>query len=58
MSIPASISISKLRCPETEEPITRGNVVIVREEKNQPVNALQAFSQGALFGLVVAGQIL
>lgn len=58
MSIPASISISKLRIPETEEPVTRGNVVIAREETNQPVNALQAFGQGALFGLVVAGQIL
>ncbi|KAG8896447.1 hypothetical protein FRB99_008887, partial [Tulasnella sp. 403] len=60
MSIPASISISKLRCPETDEPVTRGNVVVHRgtEEKNAPVNALQAFGQGALFGLVVAGQIL
>ncbi|KAG8862462.1 hypothetical protein FRB96_001533 [Tulasnella sp. 330] len=58
MSIPASISISKLRMPEREEPVTRGNVVLVREEENPPVNALQAFSQGALFGLVVAGQIL
>ncbi|KAG9037182.1 hypothetical protein FRB95_006435 [Tulasnella sp. JGI-2019a] len=58
MSIPASISISKLRMPEMEEPVTRGNVVLVREEENPPVNALQAFSQGALFGLIVAGQIL
>ncbi|KAH8107842.1 Na+ dependent nucleoside transporter C-terminus-domain-containing protein [Cristinia sonorae] len=59
MSIPASIAISKLRCPETEEPVTRGHVTIDRGlEKNKPANALHAFSQGAVFGLVVAGQIL
>ncbi|TFL04861.1 Na+ dependent nucleoside transporter C-terminus-domain-containing protein [Pterulicium gracile] len=59
MSIPASISISKLRYPETEEPVTRGQVVVARgEEKNAPGNAFQAFSQGATFGLIIAGQIL
>jgi len=62
MSIPASIAISKVRVPELEEPVTRGRVVIDRGEdenaKNAPVNALHAFAKGALFGLVVAGQIL
>jgi len=59
MSIPASISISKLRCPEVEDPVTRGHVTIDRGyEMNKPANALHAFSQGAIFGLVVAGQIL
>ncbi|KAF7983239.1 hypothetical protein HWV62_22846 [Athelia sp. TMB] len=59
MSIPASIAISKMRYPEVDEPVTRGRVVVDRgEEKNAPVNALHAFSQGALFGLIVAGQIL
>ena len=61
MSIPASIAISKLRIPEMEEPLTRGRVVVDRGEettKNRPANALHAFSQGALFGLIVAGQIL
>ncbi|PSR73877.1 hypothetical protein PHLCEN_2v10297 [Hermanssonia centrifuga] len=61
MSIPASIAISKLRLPELEEPVTRGRVVVDRgheSEKTKPANALHAFSQGALFGLVVAGQIL
>ncbi|KAI0693028.1 H+/nucleoside cotransporter [Cytidiella melzeri] len=62
MSIPASISISKMRIPEMEEPLTRGRVVVDRgnnnHDKNRPANALHAFSQGALFGLVVAGQIL
>ncbi|KAA1472800.1 H+/nucleoside cotransporter [Dentipellis sp. KUC8613] len=59
MSIPASIAISKMRLPETDEPVTRGRVVIDRgEEKNPPANALHAFSQGAVFGVIVAGQIL
>ena len=61
MSIPASIAISKMRMPELEEPVTRGRVVVDRgdlNDKNRPVNALHAFSQGALFGLIVAGQIL
>ncbi|EKM53892.1 uncharacterized protein PHACADRAFT_257377 [Phanerochaete carnosa HHB-10118-sp] len=60
MSIPASIAISKMRMPEQEEPVTRGRVVVDRgdQDKNRPANALHAFSQGALFGLVVAGQIL
>ena len=61
MSIPASIAISKIRMPELEEPVTRGRVVVDRGEENPkdaPVNALHAFAKGALFGLVVAGQIL
>ncbi|KDQ57670.1 hypothetical protein JAAARDRAFT_69764 [Jaapia argillacea MUCL 33604] len=59
MSIPASIAISKMRIPETEEPVTRGHVVVDRgQEKEKPANAIHAFSQGAVFGLVVAGQIL
>ncbi|CAE6514323.1 unnamed protein product [Rhizoctonia solani] len=61
MSIPASIAISKLRIPETDEPLTRGQVVIdqgVEDKRNRPANALHAFSKGALFGLIVAGQIV
>jgi CNT family concentrative nucleoside transporter len=60
MSIPASMAISKIRVPETEEPVTRGHVTIDRglDDANAPANALHAFSQGAVFGLVVAGQIL
>ncbi|KAF5370706.1 hypothetical protein D9758_002076 [Tetrapyrgos nigripes] len=60
MSIPASIAISKMRIPELDEPVTRGHVVVDRgsEEKNPPANALHAFSKGAVFGLIVAGQIL
>lgn len=58
MSIPASIAISKIRLPETEEPVTRGQVVVDRGQEDGPANALHAFSQGAVFGLIVAGQIL
>ncbi|KAE9401627.1 hypothetical protein BT96DRAFT_856350 [Gymnopus androsaceus JB14] len=60
MSIPASIAISKMRIPETDEPVTRGRVIVDRgsTEKYPPANALHAFSKGAVFGLVVAGQIL
>jgi len=60
MSIPASIAISKMRLPEVEEPVTRGRVTVDRgdEGKGKPANVLHAFSQGAMFGLVVAGQIL
>lgn len=60
MSIPASIAISKMRIPEMDEPVTRGHVTVDRgdADKNKPANALHAFSKGALFGLIVAGQIL
>jgi CNT family concentrative nucleoside transporter len=44
--------------PETEEPVTRGQVVVDRGQEDGPANALHAFSQGAVFGLIVAGQIL
>ncbi len=61
MSIPASIAISKIRMPELEEPVTRGRVVVDRgkeDTEHAPVNALHAFAKGAIFGLIVAGQIL
>ena len=61
MSIPASMAISKLRIPELDEPVTRGRIIVDRGEENEkdaPVNALHAFAKGAVFGLMVAGQIL
>ena len=60
MSIPASIAISKIRIPEIEDPVTRGHVIINRGEENarDPVNALHAFAEGAVFGLVVVGQVV
>ena len=35
MSIPASIAISKMRIPETDEPVTRGRVVVDRGANNE-----------------------
>ena len=60
MSIPSSIAISKVRIPELEEPVTRGRVVVDlgKNTKAAPANALHAFAKGAMFGLVITGQIL
>ena len=61
MSIPASITISKLRVPEVEEPVTRGRVVVDRGEedtKHAPVNALHAFAKGGVLGLILVGQVI
>ncbi|KAL4073852.1 Na+ dependent nucleoside transporter C-terminus-domain-containing protein [Scleroderma yunnanense] len=61
MSIPASIAISKMRIPETDEPVTRGSIIVDRgdeDAEDRPINALHAFSKGGWFGLKVAGQIL
>lgn len=59
MSIPASLAMSKIRYPETEEPLTAGRVVIPEEpEENKSANALHAFANGAWLGLKIAGMIL
>jgi len=58
MSIPASLAVSKMRMPETEQPITEGKVVVPESDVSQKVNALHAFSDGAWTGLVVAGTIV
>lgn len=60
MSIPASLAISKLRYPETEEPLTAGRIVIPKadEDEERPTNALHAFANGGWLGLKVAGMIV
>ncbi|THU89972.1 hypothetical protein K435DRAFT_781400 [Dendrothele bispora CBS 962.96] len=61
MSIPAAIAISKMRCPETDEPVTRGAVVLDRgpeDPAKAPVNIFHAFLKGATFGLFIVGQIV
>lgn len=61
MSIPASIAISKIVYPEDDVPVTLGRVVVDRGEEDdsqKEANALHAFSNGAWFGLKVAGLIL
>ena len=59
MSIPASLAISKLRYPETEETLTSGRMVIPErdESEEKPQNALHAFGMGGWLGLKVAGMI-
>lgn len=58
MSIPASLAISKLRFPETEETLTAGRVVIPDDDEHKAENALHAFANGAWFGLKIGGTIV
>lgn len=59
MSIPASISFSKLRYPETEESLTRGSVQVVKDKDSEEAsNALHAFANGTWLGLKIAGMIM
>ncbi|KAK2801918.1 hypothetical protein FQN51_005067 [Onygenales sp. PD_10] len=56
MSIPASLAVSKMRYPETEETLTAGRVV-VPEEEDRAKNALHAFANGAWLGLKIGAMI-
>lgn len=47
MSIPASLAISKLRYPETEDTLTSGRVVIPDDDEHRAANSLHAFANGA-----------
>jgi len=58
MSIPASLAVSKLRYPETEETITSGRVVVPDDEEHRASNALHAFANGAWLGIKIAGMIV
>ena len=58
MSIPASLAISKLRYPETEETLTNGRVVIPDDDENKAENFLHAFANGAWLGIKIAGSII
>ncbi|KAL9596686.1 MAG: hypothetical protein Q9219_005645 [cf. Caloplaca sp. 3 TL-2023] len=57
MSIPASLAISKLRYPETEETLTTGRCVIPDDDEERSANSLHAFANGAWLGLKIAGMI-
>ncbi|RYO92868.1 hypothetical protein DL764_008072 [Monosporascus ibericus] len=58
MSIPASLAISKMRYPETEETLTSGRVVVPDDDdESKAANALHAFANGAWLGLKIAGMI-
>jgi nucleoside transporter len=58
MSIPASLAISKLRYPETEETLTTERVVVPDNPEQRASNSLHAFANGAWLGLKIAGMIL
>ncbi|RMZ77518.1 hypothetical protein DV737_g4345, partial [Chaetothyriales sp. CBS 132003] len=58
MSIPASLAVSKLRYPETEETITSGRVVVPDDEDHKASNSLHAFANGAWLGIKIAGMIV
>ncbi|KAM5475324.1 hypothetical protein MauCBS54593_001800 [Microsporum audouinii] len=57
MSIPASLAVSKMRYPETEETLTAGRVVIPEDEEHKAKNALHAFASGAWLGLKIGSMI-
>lgn len=58
MSIPASLALSAMRYPETEESLTEGRVVIPDDDEEKAVNALHAFANGAWLGIKIAGMIV
>ncbi|KAK5634524.1 hypothetical protein RRF57_010237 [Xylaria bambusicola] len=58
MSIPASLAISKMRYPETEESLTAGKVVVPENEADKAANPLHAFANGAWLGLKIAAMIV
>ncbi|RDA92700.1 hypothetical protein CP533_3693 [Ophiocordyceps camponoti-saundersi (nom. inval.)] len=58
MSIPASLAISKLRYPETEETLTAGRVVLPEDEENKAETALHAFANGAWLGIKIGATIV
>ncbi|PNY25005.1 Solute carrier family 28 member 3 [Tolypocladium capitatum] len=58
MSIPASLAISKLRYPETEETLTAGRVVVPGGDEDKAENALHAFANGAWLGIKIGGTII
>ena len=58
MSIPASLAISKLRYPETEDTVSAGHVVVPRDDQSRAANSLHAFTNGDWLGLRIAGMIL
>jgi len=58
MSIPASLAISKLRYPETEQTLTTHNFTIPKDTEDRPHNAIHAFANGAWLGLKIAGMIV
>ncbi|KAL1918978.1 uncharacterized protein VTP21DRAFT_2359 [Calcarisporiella thermophila] len=57
MSVPCSLALSKMRYPETGEPLTKGRVIIPEDDKEKDSNVLHAAANGAAIGLTIAGLI-
>jgi hypothetical protein len=58
MSIPASLAVSKLRYPESEEPLTAGHVSVPEDDTEESANGLHAFANGTWLGLKIAAMIM
>ncbi|KAK4445925.1 Na+ dependent nucleoside transporter C-terminus-domain-containing protein [Podospora aff. communis PSN243] len=58
MSIPASLAISKLRYPETEQTLTSGKVEVPDDEEHHAVNWIHAFANGAWLGIKIGATIV
>jgi len=58
MSIPASLAVSKMRFPETEETLTGGQIVLPEDTEEESSNALHAFANGAWLGIKISGMIV
>jgi CNT family concentrative nucleoside transporter len=58
MSIPASLAVSKMRFPETEETLTSGKVVVPEDQEHKAANWIHAFANGAWLGIKIAGMII
>jgi len=60
MSIPAAITISKLRYPETEEPLTKGvsRIRVPEDEEGKAFNSLHAVAKGSWTGIKIAGMVV
>lgn len=58
MSIPASIAVSKLRYPETEETLTKSSSSVPDDEEHKAQNWLHAFANGQWLGIKVGATIV
>eukprot|EP00743_Colponemidia_sp_Colp-15_P011638 GILK01013038.1.p1 GENE.GILK01013038.1~~GILK01013038.1.p1 ORF type:complete len:528 (+),score=63.43 GILK01013038.1:1-1584(+) len=56
MSAPASLAISKLVCPETEQPVTKGDIKMPEVQTSS--NVVESVVTGAVDGLKLAGNII
>ncbi|KAI8873011.1 hypothetical protein GQ42DRAFT_160845 [Ramicandelaber brevisporus] len=57
MSVPCSLAMSKLRIPETKHSLTKGRVVIPKQDRGE-INILHSAGNGAAQGLKLVGLIM